>query len=161
MTAGPTTDAAICVGCGLCCDGTLYDIGKLTEDEELSPRAADLHLRTVGDRRYFRQPCRFHNCGRCSIYEERWTVCRTFRCALLRRYQAGEIHLADARSLIEQARGLVDAVAASDRNSVGVVGRRRVRRQLADQLERGIARDKESTGRRLIDIIALDIFLDR
>jgi hypothetical protein len=154
-----TDDTSPCVGCGLCCDGTLYDRAKVAPAEEPILEALGLELETVGERTYFLQPCRFQSCGRCTNYADRWTVCRSFRCALLRRYQAGEIGLDEARSTVKTAIELIDTVRQGDPAAVIVGGRRKLRRQLAEQVQSG--KDQISAGRRLINIIALDTFLER
>ena len=154
-----TDDTSPCLGCGLCCDGTLYDRAKVAPGEESTLEALGLELETVGIRTYFLQPCRFQSCGRCANYADRWTVCRTFRCALLRRYQAGEIGLEETRATVKTAIKLIDAVRQNDPSAAIVGGRRRLRRQLAEQVQSGT--DQASAGRRLINIIALDTFLER
>jgi Fe-S-cluster containining protein len=157
--AAVTDDTGPCVGCGLCCDGTLYDRAKVAPGEEPTLEALGLQLETVGERTYFLQPCRFQSCGRCTNYADRWTICRSFRCALLRRYQAGEIGLEEARATVKTALQLRDAVRQNDPGAAIVGGRRRLRRQLAEEVQSG--KDQGSAGRRLIDIIALDTFLER
>lgn len=157
--AAVTEDTAPCVGCGLCCDGTLYDRAKVAPGEEATLEALGLQLEAIGERTYFRQPCRFQSCGCCTNYADRWTVCRSFRCALLRRYQAGEIGLDEAKATITTALELIDAVREHDPGA-GIVGeRRRLRRKLAEQVQSG--NDHGWAGRRLINIIALDTFLER
>jgi hypothetical protein len=159
--ARPVSDTAPCVGCGLCCDGTLYDRAKVAPGEESVLTALGLELEHVAERTYFRLPCRFQSCGRCTNYEDRWTVCRSFRCALLRRYQAGEIGVDEARTTVETALGLIDAVRAHDPAAVVVGERRRLRRRFTDDVQSGTAADPGSTARRLLNIIALDTFLER
>jgi hypothetical protein len=138
----------------------LYDRAKFAPGEEATPQALEMQVEHHPRRTYFRQPCPFHSEGRCTHYAERWEVCRHFRCALLRRYQAGEIELAEARATIATAFALVAAVKDAD-PAAGVVGeRRRLRRQLAERAQSG-GGDRDSVSRRLINIIALDSFLER
>jgi hypothetical protein len=160
VTDAPATsgDTAPCIGCGLCCDGTLYDRAKVAPGEEETLAALGLQLEQAADRTYFLQPCRFHDCGRCTNYPQRWTVCRTFRCALLRRYQAGEVSLDEARGAVATAHELVAAVSAADPGAKIVGERRRLRRRLADELQSGSDR---GGARRLLNIVALDTFLER
>src|SRR5689334_12030404 len=99
---GAVHDTSPCVGCGLCCDGTLYNVAKVAPGEEALLQSLGLTLTASADRTSFTLPCRFHESGRCTIYEDRWTVCRTFRCALLRKYQAGEVGIEEARAMVER-----------------------------------------------------------
>lgn len=56
------------------------------------------------------QPCSCSVEGRCTIYEHRPLTCREFRCALLRRLEAGETTSHEARAVIEQTRARRDEV---------------------------------------------------
>jgi hypothetical protein len=138
----------------------LYDRAKVAPGEEATLTALGLALESAADRTYFRQPCRFQSGGSCTNYEQRWTVCRTFRCALLRRFEAGELSLADARATVATAHELVATVKAADPSAVLVGERRKLRRELADRLQSG-GQQPGSAARRLLDIIALDTFLER
>lgn len=156
----PPDDTAPCIGCGLCCDGTLYDRAKVAEGEEGTLVALGLELEKTSERTYFRQPCKFHSCGQCTNYQDRWAVCRSFRCSLLRRYQSGELGLDEARATVETALRLRAAVTAADQPAAVVGHRRRLRRALAADLKRD-ASGGDSIGRRLINIIALDTLLEQ
>lgn len=156
-----TAERELCLGCGLCCDGTLFSRGKLAKDEEGAIEAVGGEVSREEGQAHFQQPCRFHCEGRCTIYANRWAACRRFRCALLRRYQAEEISLQEARSTVETALELIASVKANDPAAVFVIERRRLRRELAAQLDAPIADEQHSTARRLLNIIALDTFLER
>jgi hypothetical protein len=155
----PVDDTAPCIGCGLCCNGTLYLRAKVTPGEE--PRLIEHGLELTGDaeKPYFFLPCKYESCGRCTIYEKRFDICRSFRCALLRSYQAGEIDGDQARSKVERAHELVVAVTASDPSAQLYKVRIDVREQLAREVESGTA--DTSAAQRLLNIVALDTFLDR
>jgi Fe-S-cluster containining protein len=60
----------------------------------------------------FRQPCSAFGSGCCSIYDGRPSVCRDYRCLLLRRHEAGEVSADDASALIARTTGLRDQVRA-------------------------------------------------
>lgn len=155
----PLDDTAPCIGCGLCCNGTLYLRAKVTPGEE--PRLLEHGLELTGDaeKPYFFLPCKYESCGRCTIYEKRFDICRSFRCALLRSYQAGEIDADAARAKVERAHELVAAVTVSDPSAQLYKVRIAVREELARDVESGTA-DK-SAAQRLLNIVALDTFLDR
>jgi Putative zinc- or iron-chelating domain len=157
----PLDDTAPCVGCGLCCNGTLYFRAKVTPGEEPLLLDHGLTLTADEDRTYFALPCHHESCGRCTIYEERFDICRSFRCALLRRYQADEVDLATARAMVGKALELLAAVKGGD-PAAGLVGERgRIRSELAERLPTLSGEERGKTSRRLLNIIALDTFLDR
>lgn len=101
----------LCLDCGLCCDGTLFEATALmpSEDGRLLADRRAVFVSEKGTRR-FQQPCPAHACGRCSIYDERPEVCRDFRCAVLTAVDSGALDEADARTLIDRAVGLRDVV---------------------------------------------------
>ena len=155
----PIDDTAPCIGCGLCCNGTLYVRARVTPGEE--PRLLEHGLELTGDaeKPYFFLPCKYESCGRCTIYEKRFDICRSFRCALLRSYQAGEIEVDQARSKVERAHELVAAVVANDPEAQVYKVRIGLREELARGVESGTA--DRSAAQRLLNIVALDTFLER
>lgn len=104
---------SICVGCGMCCDGSMYRHVEVEPADPVGPlKAAGIELHTIDGATAFRQPCSSFGDGCCAIYENRPTVCREYRCLLLRRHEAGEVSLEDALALIARATGLRDEVRA-------------------------------------------------
>jgi Fe-S-cluster containining protein len=103
----------ICVGCGMCCDGTMY---RHVEVEKHDPfellASAGLTFFTTDDTKSFRQPCPAFGVGCCSIYRDRPSVCREYRCLLLRRHEAGEVSTDEALALIARTTELRDRVSA-------------------------------------------------
>lgn len=160
-SALPPEDTRPCVGCGMCCDGTLYGLAKVAPGEDSRIRDAGLDTAQVGDRTYFRLPCPMHSCGVCTIYEDRFQICRSFRCALLKRYHAGEVSLEDARERVETAKQLLASVAAQDPNAARADGRRRMRAALADWKDVTDDQVRLNAARRVLDMVALDAFLDK
>ncbi len=150
--ATPISDTAPCVGCGLCCDGTIYDKARAQPHEV--ERMTALGLATLEDqgKLHFQHPCRFSSEGKCTIYDDRFTICHTFKCKLLTAYQAGDIGLDEARDKIGQALRLRSVVAAEEPAAARHGERRRLLAELAQ------------TSRRVrlqLDIVALDFFIDR
>jgi hypothetical protein len=78
----------------------------------------------------------------------------------LRRFEAGEVSLSEARATVATAHTLIAKLKAGYPSAVLVGQRRQLRRKLADEVHRG-GPDQGSVARRLVDIIALDTFLDR
>jgi hypothetical protein len=146
-------DTAPCVGCGLCCDGTIYWRANAQPDEEQRLTEAGLEVIREGDKQWFVHPCRFSDNGMCTIYDqERFHVCHTFRCKLLKAYQAGEVGLAEARATVEKALALRSEVAAEEPSARLWKVRRELGRELQQTKERP---------RTLLKIAALDYFIDR
>ena len=111
--AEPRSDTDPCVGCGMCCDGTMYSMGKAEPGEESRIAAHGLSLIEHDGQRYFSMPCR-HSCeGRCAIYEERFAKCRSYKCKLLKEYQLGGTSPEAAHEIVQTALELrSDALAA-------------------------------------------------
>ena len=154
-------DTAPCVGCGMCCNGTLYWMAKVTPGEEDRIQAHGLELTEKKGTTYFRLPCHREKCGRCTIYETRFDICRSFRCQLLRNYQAGEVELGEARRRVETALKLVEAVKADDPAAANDFQRRAIRARLAEAPDGETAEARAERARRLLNIVALDTCLER
>lgn len=155
------TDESPCTACGMCCDGTLYARAKVAAGEEARITARGLELTSFEDKTYFRLPCAYVSCGRCTIYEDRFSVCRTFECALLRRFKAGEVSMAEALRLVAIAKDLRAAVVATDPDAHDY----RQRQETWDALSREITplegEERRAIAKRKLQILALDTFLER
>lgn len=152
MQSDPNTDTAPCVGCGLCCDGTIHDKAEALPGEKERLTDSGLHYFIEGDNHWFSHPCRFSKAGLCTIYhQERFSVCRTFRCKLLTAYQAGEVSKDTALAKVQQALALRAAVIDAE------PGARewKVRRPLLDELN-----STKRHPRLLLAIMALENYLD-
>ena len=153
----PTPDgSALCANCGFCCDGTLYDQARAEEDELDRLAAGGMEVFRDGDRHRFRLPCPALNGTCCTIYESRFAICRSFRCALLRRFEAGEVGLGQALNTVSAAKELlarIEAAAPGNRP-------RRARRALtAERLAEMRSGDREAA-RLYLDLVALEELLD-
>lgn len=153
--------AHLCVGCAMCCNGTLYGRAKVASGEERRIVDAGLELVTGEEKNYFRLPCRFESCGQCTIYETRFAVCRSFQCALLKRVEAGEIDLDSASSIVAKAQELLRTVVAGDPDAATNRGRAEIRARLAEEINRPPDSNRHSAAQRLLNIIALDTYLER
>lgn len=108
--------AALCVNCGLCCNGALFADVQLQPGEDPSPlRARGLNLR-VGrlgkSLTKLLQPCAAFDGCRCRIYELRPSMCRKFECHLLLRVQRGEVKTSVALTTIQSTRQRIKKVEA-------------------------------------------------
>jgi hypothetical protein len=119
-------------------------------------QALGLKVEEVGERLQFRLPCPRHGESGCSIYGERFTKCRTFRCALLRRLDAGETSLERAMQSVETAKQMLRRLVERDAGAALMRYRAKWRREEPPKDEDG------GEARRLwLEMLAFDVFLDR
>ena len=90
----------ICIHCGLCCDGTLFNHAKIKENEpSLTGYSFEIIER---EKRAFKLPCAYLKETVCSIYLERpYSVCESFRCKLLRSVISENVSNTDAMKIID------------------------------------------------------------
>ena len=99
----PEKLSEICVKCGMCCDGTLFNRAtiKNTEDERL---AKSFGLTTFSDadgKLNFQLPCHLFK-GCCTVYDQaRPNICGSFFCEPLKKAQKDEITFEKAEKLID------------------------------------------------------------
>lgn len=102
---------ALCLVCGLCCDGTLFHRGYLKPDDPLAPlTAAGMDIAIDHSQQVFTQPCAAHDQGRCTVYANRPGVCRHYRCELLKRFIAKDVQYTVAMGLVERTKSIRDEV---------------------------------------------------
>lgn len=105
----------LCRACGLCCDGTLFDLVKLERGDDAGKLKA-LGLPVTLSRgktpvARFPQPCSALCEDRtCRLYAARPWQCRTFECRLFKDAKAGQTTFAAALPLVKQARRRADQV---------------------------------------------------
>jgi uncharacterized protein len=105
----------LCVACGLCCDGTLFDLVKLEpSDDARKLKALGLPItvsRGKSPVARFPQPCAAL-CGdrTCKLYANRPWQCRVFECGVYKDAKAGRTSLKAAFRLVTQARKRADKV---------------------------------------------------
>jgi hypothetical protein len=80
---------------------------------------------------------------------------------LLREYQAGEVDLTEARSRVETALKLVEAVRADDPAAANAFNRKDIRARLAEAPDDETDKERVRRARKLLDIVALDTCLER
>lgn len=153
--------SSLCTRCGMCCDGTLFDNAKAKPEELPRLAAAGIATGEAKGRPVFAQPCPMLEGGCCTIYEERFSSCRSFRCKLLVRFLDQEVGLEEAIRRVEAARVLVARVAAADPAAATVSHRRALARSAADWAGESDPERRAARARVHLDIVALESFLNR
>lgn len=148
----PAAELSPCVGCGLCCDGTLFSWTRVKDNEEEPLTTAGLTVERDSEKRFFNQPCGFAQNGQCAIYAGRPTTCRVYRCKLLKGYESGAISREEALQTIGEALDLRSKVAAQDPRGVHNRSRQQLRGELAASRQRPYV---------ALMMIAFDEYLDR
>lgn len=98
------SEERLCLACGMCCDGTLFDRVPLAEEETARLKGTALTVISTQDGRpALRQRCSALE-GGCAVYHERPHACRTYRCLLLDALAQGEVDLADALQIVATTR---------------------------------------------------------
>jgi hypothetical protein len=99
------TEQRICVVCGFCCDGTLFDKGTLLAGEKgtLPEKMEENYFKTA-DGEFFNMPCPYFN-GKCSIYyQKKANICSSFRCRLLNDVAGQKVTTDDALKIISNVK---------------------------------------------------------
>lgn len=93
----PVDEQTICVTCGFCCDGTLFQHAILRAGEQGSlPEKIEQNYRNEKGKEFFLLPCLYFD-EKCTIYDKkRAEICSGFRCQLLRDFEERKVSLQDA-----------------------------------------------------------------
>ena len=89
-----------CVACGMCCDGTFFHFVHFSDgdDQSLFDDVYDEDGRPA-----FTAPCQnFDKC--CTVYEDRPSVCRGFKCKILKQFEAGKLSYQKTMKLIMKSK---------------------------------------------------------
>jgi|SRR5690554_942092 len=102
-----TDEQDICIGCGFCCDGTLFERAALLPGEKesgkLPRKIEENHVKTAKGE-WFSLPCHYFK-GKCSIYNlHKAHVCSAFRCKLLHKFSIGKLSKTEALNIVIEAR---------------------------------------------------------
>lgn len=159
--ADPPDGSDLCLQCGLCCSGALFSRAPLAAEE--AERCYSLGLSRYEHRGapWFGLPCTRLDGTRCTIYEGRPAVCRTFRCRVLRRFEDGRIGRDAALEAIATARNLLDRAARHGPEARLAEFRRQALRDAEAALRPDAPPEaRRQAGQMLLDCLAADEFLD-
>ena len=112
-----TNEDSICVGCGLCCDGTVLSHLAVVDESDLGRplQALGVEIIVEADPPVFALPCPAFDGHSCTIYGlHRPHACGEFECDLSTAVTVGELSKAEARSVIVATRALRDRVRAGE-----------------------------------------------
>lgn len=148
----------LCLSCGLCCTGALFDRAKAAPEERPALELLGLHWVEEKGETGFRQPCPAFRGGACGVYEQRPRVCRTFRCRLLRNLDKGAVTMEEALATVSTAKAMLRRGAAADGDLTTVAARERV----CSAGPRGSEGENGSTAPRLyLEAVAIGMYLQR
>jgi Fe-S-cluster containining protein len=105
--------SALCLRCGLCCDGTVHAHVPLLREDAEAARRVGLAVHGVGADLHFTLPCPRLADRCCTVYADRPAACRRYRCAVLAKYEDGRLSLADAETHVTRAEQLRHVVVAT------------------------------------------------
>ncbi|HNT58159.1 MAG TPA: YkgJ family cysteine cluster protein [Syntrophales bacterium] len=94
----------LCLACGLCCQGYLHSKAALGDMERSRAKMLNMEISEKKGKFFFVLPCPHHRRNFCTIYEERFNVCRRYKCALLEKWSCGEVSWDSALETIETLR---------------------------------------------------------
>lgn len=153
-------ESALCTACRLCCAGSIFDFGKLTDDEARNMAARGAPLWS-GDGPGLAFPCPLLDGTCCTIYAERPGVCRRFRCGVLRRFDGGELEGEAAMAIIATGRQLDDAVRELLPPEQSVAEARRAWREDPEYWRSLAGPERIAAARLAMALTALNLHLDR
>lgn len=100
----------LCMDCGLCCQGVLFDVVMLQPgDQAKALKARGLKIKR---NEFFPQPCAALCGTQCTIYEQRPARCRLFECQQYRQVAKGTLAEEEAAARIAEVRREVDKIKA-------------------------------------------------
>lgn len=105
---------SLCLDCGLCCDGTLFHAVPIDPEEA---RRLKGRVTLTEDGTHLAQSCRALDGCKCTVYEDRPSTCRTYRCLVLNAFESGRLDEARARAAIAEVFALRAEVVRLNRGS--------------------------------------------
>ena len=100
-------DAALCLHCGICCEGVLHDHALSSPEEHDHLVALGLPLYHKAEYPAFALPCPCHIERQCTIYGQRPHTCGAYKCSLLRSALEEQRTFAECHDIVDQARAVM------------------------------------------------------
>ncbi len=102
--------STLCQNCGLCCDGSLFEVVRIAPDE-LEAVSAHLPIeRHDTEAPRMKQPCTALAGSVCQAYERRPKACRAYRCNLLIAAEEKEVSIPEALEVVREAQRRITEV---------------------------------------------------
>ena len=99
-----TEEQFLCLKCGLCCDGTMFNNVRLVDEDFNFITSNNPEAVIEDEKRNFRQPCRYHVDNNCLIHAEwRPRTCTRYICNVLKRFKNNELTFVQANEIIDKA----------------------------------------------------------
>ena len=148
--------SAVCLSCGMCCDGTLFERAK-AEPAELGRLAAHgIETLEAEGRLFFRLGCPRLSGTCCTIYDDRFTICRTFQCKLLAELRSGTVTVGEALEAVAEAKALLDKVRSQRPEAAALRERRPIAKEAAQWASLSDPAERLRVARLYLDIMALE-----
>jgi len=106
-----------CIGCGLCCDGTVVTHLAVRDESDLGLPLLGLGVEVLfaADPPVFALPCPAHCDGECTIFSlHRPSACAQFECAISAEFLEGKLSLSMAKEKIQEAFVLRDQLRSGE-----------------------------------------------
>jgi uncharacterized protein len=100
--AAEAAAARLCLDCGLCCNGVLFDNVRLQPGD--TAKALTAQGLKIKKGQFFKQPCSGLNGALCTLYQNRPTRCRAFVCGQFKAVAARDVDFATAAGRIAEVR---------------------------------------------------------
>lgn len=117
---------ALCLACGICCEGVLHNHAHAVPEELERIEHLGISLFEKRDYPAFALPCPCHLDRRCTVYDQRPRACGAYKCSLLQEAQRGARPFGEAHRIVDQVREVMGRI-------YGVIGGRDARLRIWDQ----------------------------
>ena len=94
----------LCLTCGLCCNGTLYERVEVKPQHVPLVSKLRLRLEPFNDSFQFPQPCSLYQKDCCSVYPHHPPSCKAYKCALLHKYESGEVTFDESIAIVQETK---------------------------------------------------------
>lgn len=146
----------LCTACGLCCNGAIFGRARAEADEIDRIASYGLSVFDRPDGTWFKLPCNLLSGNRCTIYADRFSVCRGFSCTLLKRLSDGEIDVEAGLGLVVTAKAMIERLREKEPAAATLDGRIRIR-----EAGPGDGEARMTSAGLHLDTVVLDLFLDK
>ena len=155
----------LCSACGLCCNGALHVIVTVRPEEVRLVRELGLTVEQTDDHEFgFRQPCPLYQKDRCSAHPHHPPTCQAYRCALLQKYEQGDVTLQDSLAIVRTAKELL--AGGAERSAAGPVSGESLRVDVGQSWDGehgliGLGALRRANAELVLRAAAFDVYLEK